>query len=609
MFGQLREKVMKFDELKCKNLLCCIFLFLTTFAIHMIYLNKLNLDAPMYVDEYRTFLTGAFLSGRYDLSLLHAYESSSYYYGWGQVILYIPLFYLCSSYVEAFKCALVVNAIIMSIVPCLIFQIFKKMISNENIYTRTVFALMCGLYPPLLYASKTVTNETLLMFLPILILYILSLFSEENRKIFSILLSFTLGLLGTYAYITNTRGIVVLAATTICVVFIVLKRKKYVSGVSYLLGVAIVYIINKIVKSFIISDFHQPMEGSAIRNSTVDLLGRIKALMLDKIVDAIILWSGNLLYVIVVTGGISIVLCIAWLFKSERKKNEIQIWFAILCIGLQSVMMLFIDFNLYAKKEALLIDYYIYGRYSDMIMPMILVVAIGTLINMNYSKMKCIVSAVVCFVVMIYYGQVYSNYFISTGSNDIRVLNIGTMTAFMRRSFIDNPQTEDFVMISRCAVLVMIFFIVIKNMKKNYIVAFLGIALYLYATNYVVDVCQKTVTLQNNRVNSLQEQMEPYQNVDDEYKVLYYLYEGGTNRGVNMQYALAEWKVAQVDMVEPTIQEVDQVVKENSFVLSLDENIQESFQNKLIPVGEINGMILYAYGDELLENMEENIWK
>ncbi|MDE7366222.1 MAG: hypothetical protein K2N24_02580, partial [Lachnospiraceae bacterium] len=56
-----------------------ICVFIVTMLVHIYFVFQIS--APQYVDEYRTFLTGEFLAGRDNLSLLHAFEEANMYYG------------------------------------------------------------------------------------------------------------------------------------------------------------------------------------------------------------------------------------------------------------------------------------------------------------------------------------------------------------------------------------------------------------------------------------------------------------------------------------------------------------------------------------------------
>ena len=206
--------------LKKKGLQLCyteISVFVLTFLIHVFFMWRIG--APQFVDEYRTFLTGEFLAGRYDLSLLHAYEEANIYYGFGQVLFYIPFFWIFESMDAVFKAALILNGIVMSLVPVLALKIFRMLLPGYSEFSKAGMAFSIGMFSPLIYASKTVTNETFLLFFPVLILYLIVVLSMNEDKKRKIILSALLGLCAAWMYTLNARGLAVAFSVFICVAY------------------------------------------------------------------------------------------------------------------------------------------------------------------------------------------------------------------------------------------------------------------------------------------------------------------------------------------------------------------------------------------------------
>lgn len=591
----------KVSRKKNISIIAEIFVFLITFFVHIFFIMWIN--APQFVDEYRTFLTGCFLSWKYDLSLLHMFEEMTVYYGFGQVIFYIPLFWMFDSIDTVFKAALVFNGLIMSLIPVLAIKIFRQLLPEYSELQRAGLAFAVGMFSPLIFSSKTVTNETFLLFFPVLILYLIVILTQNKDKKKKILFSALLGFCSLYMYTLNGRSLAIVASVFFCVIYMeIIRKEKKIFIPSYLISMGIVYIVNYVIKQYVIQQFHHPFEDSAIVNSNFNIIETIKQFQISKIFTTFSSWSGNWFYMVFVSGGMCAVLITALFIKKKDDVERNILFYALMSIVMTSGMLIFVSYDAYTNPTAIMIDYYIYGRYYDLLIPTALIV--GLIFFVQYgSRLK---NYLITMVILILTGCIVSIFLaetlIQTKSSGLRILNIGTLFAFLPDSFATAPLHWHFWMLSIGIVVLYTLFIWLAKKKKLLIISLLLTVGYLFAARYTMISCKMTADAQQNIIESYRNLVAEYNDLDEAYKTIYYLYEDGTQRGVNIQYALNDWKVAQVDMLSDYNMNLD-MITENSFVLTRREAFLDMMYEDYYFICEQDGLYLYVYGEELMEKL------
>lgn len=576
-------------------------IFVLTFLVHMFFILKLW--APQYVDEYRTFLTGEFLAGRYDLSLLHAYEEANLYYGFGQVLFYIPFFWIFRSMDAVFKAALIFNGIVMSLIPVLAARIFRMVLSEYSELQRAGLAFSVGMFSPLIYSSKTVTNETFLLFFPILMLYLLVVLLENENKKKKIVISVLLGLCSMWMYTLNARGLAITFSVFVCVAYIeIIKKERKISVFSYAAASAGVYIINYFMNKYIIRLFHRPFSGTGVRNNDINLLKRIKQLHISGFFTAVSSWSGNWFYIVIVSGGL-LALLVAVVFVKQKETIERNILIYALADTIITCGMLFcVNYNTYSNPKTAKIDKYMYGRYYDLLIPVILIVGIYFLAKYADLLRTYIITMfiIVCTGVL---GTVcFANILIKTGSRAIRVLNIGTLTAFLGNSFVTHPSRLHFLSVSVAILIIYTVLTILFKNKKPLIAALLFSGFFMFATSYVMASSRDTSAYNKDCLDIYRNAFSEYAELNESYKTIYFIYENGTQRGVNVQYALRDWKIAQVDIESDYNLNLDMLEK-NTFILTKTEMLLDLLYEDCKFAKEENGIFIYVYGQDLIDKL------
>lgn len=579
-----------------------ICVFIVTLLVHIYFVFQMS--APQYVDEYRTFFTGEFLAGRDNLSLLHTFEVANIYYGFGQVLFYIPFFWLFNSIDVVFKAALIFNGIIMSVIPVLALKIFRVLLPDISDIQRSALAFAIGMFSPLIYSSKTVTNETFLLFFPVLILYLLVFLLNNEDKKRKVIVSALLGAVSMWMYTLNARGLAITVAVCVCVFYIeIMRKEKKIALIPFGISLISIYGINGLLKKYIIQVFHHPYAGTSIRNSNISLWERIKLFDISNLLTALSSDWGNWFYVIVISGGLAAFI-IGIIFVKKESKLDKCIWiYPVSSTFITYAMLFFVNYNAYSNPKERLIDYYIYGRYYDLLIPILLIVGISFLIRYSKSKKAFLFAMIVNVLTYIVASTGFADVLIKTGSHGIRVLNIGTLTAFLDSSFVNSPKHLHFIGISIVSFIIFVVLYELAKKKKIIWLSLLFGCCFLFATIYVMKDCRNTSNSAKNDVDEVRMLFREYEGLNDEYKTIYYLYEGGSKRAVNVQYALRGWRVAQVDMKSDYNMDLN-MIEENSFVLARKEFFLDVQNKDFEYVCEKNGMLLYAYGDELISDLQ-----
>lgn len=362
-----------------------------------------------------------------------------------------------------------------------------------------------------------------------------------------------------------------------------------------------VYVLNHFMSEYIISGFHQPFSGTGVRNNDINLLNRIKQLRIGGFFTAVSSWSGNWFYIIAVSGGL-LALLIAVMIKRKENDTEKNILLYALANTAMTCGMLFgINYNTYSHPREAKIDRYMYGRYYDLLIPVILIVGMYFLIK-SAELLKIYVIAVLLIIFTGALGTIcFANILLRTGSKGIRILNIGTLTAFLDDSFATNPSRIHFLSIGIAILIVYTVLTLSVKMKKPLIAAALLSGCFLFATTHVMASC-KEISVQNaEELAAYRNVISEYEKPDGTYNTIYYLYENKMPRGVNLQYALRGFKVAQIDVGSDHIADLDMIEK-NAFVLSSKEAMLDLLWEECRFICEESGLFLYAYGQDLIDS-------
>ena len=176
-------------------------------------------------------------------------RADGYYYKYGQLLFQLPFIVLIKSNVVLYRVLLFVNAVLVSFIPVCAFQILTKHLRCADRKISWGIALLTGVIPAVTLNSKYTWAEPLLMLLPWLIMLLLfNAMDKEsharNRRLYGLLLGF----LQTYAYMVHNRGLVILAASLLSVLFLrFVWKKKCISLPFYFSATIVMCVLDRLI--------------------------------------------------------------------------------------------------------------------------------------------------------------------------------------------------------------------------------------------------------------------------------------------------------------------------------------------------------------------------
>ena len=192
-----------------------IMFILYVFSVVVNSLLTWNMVLPtVYPDEIVVAGEAALFSGTAKWPVLTGISSSGYLQG----LLYVPLYRLFNNQFALYKTMLVVNALLISFIPMIIYHLASKL-GVARVHQKIIIAISCGMYISYIADSKYIWNETAAALICWLI--ILSFFNtwDKSSRGSVILGSIMPGILCALGYAACPR-LLAIAAALILTVFI-----------------------------------------------------------------------------------------------------------------------------------------------------------------------------------------------------------------------------------------------------------------------------------------------------------------------------------------------------------------------------------------------------
>ena len=330
----------------------------------------------MSTDEFGVLALAAFFTGENWSSLV----SSIGYYGYGQALLYVPLFKLIHNPTTLYTSIIILNSILISLIPIFIINILERCFKEKNKTRIFLITITVSVYPHYLIYSKWSCNEILMALIPWICIYILVKEEENVSNIFkkntnSILLAGVL----TYGYATHGRFIGIITATIITiVVYQLLTKRKIVSYIYFVPSLVLGLILDNNIKNYLLSSLWLKDSSSKTSNTLSTEIREISSIDYNAILPMLKSFVGQLFYVSSSTFGffiISLSLCITLIinfFKNYKFKivNENGRGIFIISFFSSLSFLIGIFISVIFLKSGVMDpngrgDYFIYGRYID----------------------------------------------------------------------------------------------------------------------------------------------------------------------------------------------------------------------------------------------------
>lgn len=166
------------------------------------------MTAIVGADSFGTLAGVAYFSG-YDWSNLLAERVP--YYGVGTGLAFSPIYRFIRNPVYAYHALLACNGVLLGLSGIFCYSLVKRFTSLTKACA-TITALACVCLPTTLFFVTAILNETMLIFLAWLIIYLFSLVAEKNTKRARFIFTALLGLTVTFSFLVHTRAILIACA-------------------------------------------------------------------------------------------------------------------------------------------------------------------------------------------------------------------------------------------------------------------------------------------------------------------------------------------------------------------------------------------------------------
>lgn len=339
----------------------------------------------IYPDEFGYWASAAALVG-WDWSEVASLGS---YYSFGYSLLLAPILWLTGDSVTAYRVAVGINAVFLCGAFFLLLSMSRTLFGRVEEEGRIFLSAAVVLYPGWLFYLQTTLVEAMLMFMVVFITFLFQRFLERKKKWTGLLLI----LAAVYSYSLHLRALGVLAAVLFTLfLWGLCSRKEGKQWLLLLAGMGVLFLatfgIKEVVQQVVftggtteslnVNDYggqfgklQQLLTGEGIRNFAVNLAGKLVYLGSA---------SGGLAY----WGFWWCITRIQTLIQKIRNKEEqpVEGWIAVFILLLALGQLLICGIYTVGTYTP---DWMIYGRYIELVIPMLIFLGIDQLYQQVHS--------------------------------------------------------------------------------------------------------------------------------------------------------------------------------------------------------------------------------
>ena len=330
----------------------------------------------LYPDEFGYWSTAATALG-WDWREVSGLGS---FYSYGYSFILLPILKITSSSLTAYRMAIAVNMILMCAAFFLLQIISRDISSHKDGRRHIFFAGIAVFYPAWIFYMQFTATEALLTFLFVLIAWLFLLFMEKPRIHVAIFLALALG----YSFVVHMRsvGVVIACGLTIAVWGICSsgnKKKILMLAAALVVVLVAAFLLKDIVRQSVYSGAGEDLLKNNEFGGQFDKIRFI--LSAEGILQLIKNVSGKILYLGTASMGLfyfGVFWCIRQagrLIRGLRNQESLDgriFWGIFLMLAVIGEVMIG---SIYSVQTTDL-DWIIYGRYSEFILPVIMVVGL-----------------------------------------------------------------------------------------------------------------------------------------------------------------------------------------------------------------------------------------
>ena len=406
-----------------------------------------KIKTPVIIpDEINTLAIPAWISG-------NKWNINTAYYGWGGSIVYSLLFLSIKNPITLYKGILLLNSFVLSIIPCIVLNMLKKFFDLKNRKLLITISILIGLYPGNFSMALYSWNEIWVRVIVWIILFIL-LYQikncNKNLKKNSILL----GVFLAYGYSIHGRMLAMIP--TVCIIYIIIYIKykiKIFKIIFTLIGFFPIFIIDITVKKIINKII---FKGEVLGNTFSDVINKLVKFPNKKSVFSMIraVFSYTYYLEIVSFGLLFLLIIILLKLLKENKKETIN--FEVL--GLFTVLGMFfstIISVLFFIEHLIKYNYYIYGRYTDQLVPfaIVFVLIYRKKYNIGLKKIIKTIGFMLIYTILIFFIE-------NNKTVEPVTMNVATLMAFTKGYVFETPEKFQIVILMIVGLSIYILFTV-----------------------------------------------------------------------------------------------------------------------------------------------------
>lgn len=510
----------------------CLILILSivSLIIHLWHLPMLN-SPIMMDDEVGYWGHAANLAG---LSWTHA-EGLWYSYGYSLVLM--PLFWITHDITILYRLAIILNALFSLAIFWLGISVLRQLDIGNNGFIRIYLAFIASVYSAYIFQSNIAWSETLL-YLGFMLTLRISIWFFKTPSPTSVLF---LSMSSVGLYVIHNRSIVVWIALLMVLCYMSFKNRynlKYL--LIFLILSGICFFLNNEAKVFLSKEMwgvENGFQGNDLFSQKNNLLSLFTISGILELVQSL---CGKIWYVLTST-LLTAFAGICFIVKKVFSKNENNVWsrefyfFLILSIlGTLAVASISMYPTIINTDEPVRLDLYFYGRYTDMVCAVLIMLGLWAIIRSGnkYSKTKCSIIVIIAVSVYIVFGV--SEYFIIGEKNEYWI-NTPCVPGIYFTKSIDYYRIMFIVIVLAVVLwLALMFYSALKNKYAN----FAMVLICSFVTGVFITVSENGFTeyIKPSQVNVKQfENAELLLKENSEYPV--YFPEKGNNKSEYYYYA------------------------------------------------------------------------
>lgn len=353
-------------------------------ALYLVFLSGHFIIAAMsYLpsidpNEFSVSAMAAYFSGS-DWSA--AMTQNSYFYGFLQAALYTPVMLATTDPFLSYTLMIGINGIILSLIPVIAYSLSLK-IGAKKPWQAGLVALVCGGYSTFFAHGNFIWNETLAMFLPWLLAWLMfSAYEKSEGKKPKFFRSVILGAAAALSYAAHARLFAIILALILTLIFArAFLKQKIVRFIPFFISFGIVFVLQYLASYGLQQALWNVSNPALISNTPENFFATVGANLngagFARFIQSLI---GQLWYFLSSTWGFGALAMTIFVFVMfsffSRRKSGLFLEYSNSCFifsvftALSFVFMLFIGCCYKFTSDFALQDSLIFGRYLDSVSP------------------------------------------------------------------------------------------------------------------------------------------------------------------------------------------------------------------------------------------------